>query len=254
MPLWDVSAPDSPSPRSVAAGVWRRGRPTLGTVRQFASPRFWLTLLALAVLFGLVTWIANSNRSESGVVSVGAPSDRELDFVAAVESVSVLPGFGIIDGRANSDFYLIIDATRTMLIKSSTPGENKCPRYAEPQQCIVAADLLGDGVLWFSLIPGSPAPTVQLPAVVELLEDGWVKLANGWVVRHAPKVERSCIEDTPSLRTFIATYGERATSWYNVDQQRIVKVTCPRASAATTSATTTTATTTEVSTETTIGG
>ncbi len=198
------------------------------------------TLLALLALLGVAKWIATSNRPEKAAVTVGEPAGRSVDFIALVQTAQLPPGFAIVDGRATADAYLTIDATRTMLVTAGTPGEIDCPLIAEPAQCIVAADLLGDGVLWFSLIPGTSGAVVPLPAVVELLPDGWVRLANDWVLQHAPKVERSCADDTTSLTNFIETYGDTATSSYNVEQQRIVRVTCPRIPTSTTTTPTTT--------------
>lgn len=195
--------------------------------------RFWLTLLALLALLGVAAWIARSNSHDKPKVTVGEPAGRSVDFIALVQTAQLPPGFAMVGGRANADVYLTIDATRTMLVKAGTPGEIACPLIAEPSQCIVAADLLDDGVLWFSLIPGTSGAVVPLPAVVELLAGGWVRLANDWVVQHAPKVERSCADDTSSLTNFIETYGATATSSYNVEQQRIVRVTCPRTTTST---------------------
>lgn len=209
-------------------------------MRQILTLRFWLTLLALLALLGVASLIASSNSHENAEVEVGEPAGRSVDFISLVATAQLPPGFAMVGGRANADLFLAIDATRTMLVKAGTPGEIDCPRLAEPSQCIVAADLLGDGVLWFSIIPGTSGAVVPLPAVVELLPGGWVRLANDWVVQHAPKVQRSCDEDTTSLTNFIETYGDTATSSYNVEQQRIVRVTCPRAS--TNSTTTTTST------------
>jgi hypothetical protein len=207
-------------------------------VRQLLTLRFFQTLIALLALTGVVMLIASHNENAKPKVLISEPAGRNVDFVSLVQTAQLPPGFGMIGGRANADFYLVIDATRTMLVKEGTPGEIDCPRIAEPSQCIVAADLLGDGVLWFSLIPGTAAgANVPLPAVVELLPGGWVRLANDWVVQHAPKVERSCVDDTSSLTNFIETYGETATSTYNVEQQRIVRVTCPRGAATTTTTT-----------------
>ncbi len=189
-------------------------------------------------LLGMATWIARSNSHDKPKVTVGAPAGHSIDFIGLVQTAQLPPGFAMFAGRASADVYLTIDATRTMLVKAGTPGEVDCPLIAEPSQCIVAADLLGDGVLWFSLVPGTAGAVVPLPAVVELLPGGWVRLANDWVVQHAPKVERSCADDTTSLSNFIETYGDTATSSYNVEQQRIVRVTCPRTSTSTTTTTT----------------
>ena len=206
-------------------------------MRQVLTLRFWLTLLAMLALLGVAVWIASSNSHHKPQAVIGQPAGRSVDFIALVQAAQLSPGFAMIGGRANADLYLTIDATRTMLVKAGTPGEIDCPLIAEASQCIVAADLLGDGVLWFSLIPGTAGAVVTLPAVVELLPGGWVRLANDWVVRYAAKVERSCADETTSLTNFIGTYGDSATSSYNIEQQHIVRVTCPRTSAATTSTT-----------------
>ncbi len=206
-------------------------------MRQFFTFRFWLTIAALGALAFAVTAFAKSRESPAGpaVEDVGtATPDRTIDVVAWVYAVQPPPGFAIVNGRANKDIALAIDGTRTMIITAGTPGEMDCPRYAELAQCTVAADLLGDGVLWFSIIKGVPGPTVELPAVAELLDGGWVRLENGWVVQHAPKVERSCPEDTTSLKDFIAQFGASAKSTFNFEQQQVVKVTCPGGSGATT--------------------
>jgi hypothetical protein len=206
-------------------------------VRQFFTLRFWMTMVALGGLALVVVAFAKSRESDAqpAAADVGdATADRTIDVVAWVYAVQPPPGFEIVDGRANKDMALIIDGTRTMIIKAGTPGEMDCPRYAELAQCTVAADLLGDGVLWFSIIKGVPGATVELPAVAELLDGGWVRLENGWVVQHAPKVERSCAEDTASLNDFIDLFGARAKSTFNFEQQQIVKVTCPGESSATT--------------------
>lgn len=197
-------------------------------------------MLALLAITGVALWIASSNQADKPKVLVSEPSGRTVDFIALVQTAHLPADAATFNGRATADLYFVIDATRTMLVKAGTPGEIDCPRIAEPAQCIVAADLLGDGVLWFSVIPGTAGATVVLPGVVELLPDGWVRLSNDWVVQHATKVERSCADDTTSLTNFIETYGATATSSYNVEQQRIVRVTCPRTGTSTTTTTSTT--------------
>lgn len=209
-------------------------------MRQFFTLRFWLTLLALG---GLALGVAAFARSRDSKADTGsddpgrASADRTIDLISWVYAVQPPPGFDIVDGRTTTDLALILDGTRTMIVKAGTPGEVHCPRLTELAQCTVAADLLGDGVLWFSIVPGLPGATVQLPAVTQLLDGGWVRLANGWVVRHAAKVERSCAEASSSLTDFIDTYGAEATSTFSFDQQELVKVTCPKTVGETTTTT-----------------
>ncbi len=199
-------------------------------MRQFLSPRFWLSLGALAGLFLLLVVVFGRGESTPGAAASDpdspAAEPRHLDLVSWVYLATPAPGFAFDDGVTTSDLALQLDGTRTMVIKAGTPGEIDCPTLTQVAQCTVAADLLGDAVLWFSIIPGPPGPVVALPAVVEVLDSPWVQLANGWVVRRASTVERSCPEDTSSLGDFIRTYGEAAGSTFNVEQQEIVRVTC----------------------------
>ena len=205
-------------------------------MRQFFTLRFWLSLLALAGLALGVAAFARTREPEAAGDSLppgAATPDRTIDLVSWVYIIEPPPDFSFADGRTTTDLALILDGTRTMIVKAGTPGEINCPLYSELARCTVAADLLGDAVLWFSVVPGRPGPTVDLPAVTELLDGGWVKLANGWVVPHAPVVDRSCPQDTDSLREFIAAFGETAKSTFDFDRQQIVKVTCPRGASAT---------------------
>jgi hypothetical protein len=198
-------------------------------VRQFFSPRFWLSLAALAGLFLVLSAVFGD--SETPVITpaqADASSDRTIDLVSWIYVATPAPGFAIVDGVTTADLALQLDATRTMVVKAGTPGEIECPEFGVPAQCTVAADLLGDAVLWFGVVPGVPGSAVTLPAVVEMIDGGWVRLANDWIVRRASSVERSCAEDTSSLSDFIRTYGDRATSTFNFESQKVVKVTCPR--------------------------
>jgi hypothetical protein len=90
----------------------------------------------------------------------------------------------------------------------------------------VAADMLGDAVLWFSLFPADLRNTINLPAIRELRDQNQVLLANGWVVRRADLVARNCDEDTTSLSDFVRTFGDDAISAWGVPDQRVIRVTC----------------------------
>ena len=198
-------------------------------MRQFLSPRFWLSLGALAGLALLLVVLFHRASPPAGAeAATGQPvAERHIDLVSWVYQAYPQPGFAVRDGVATADLSLQLDGTRTMVIKAGTPGELNCPALAKAAQCTVAADLLGDAVLWFGIVPGKPGSTVVLPAVAEMVESPWVRLANGWVVRRADRVERACPADTSSLTDFIRTYGDSATSTFNFETQKIVRVTCP---------------------------
>ena len=201
---------------------------TSATMRQFVSARFWLAIAALAGLtFGL--WFVLV-RADSGVAVIGRPAqaaaaEHRVNLLQPVYGIQADAGFAIVDGVANGDMHLILDATRTMVIKAGTPGEITCGRLAEINQCIVAADLLGDGVVWFSLIPNPQRAALLLPGITEVRKENWVLLSNGWEVARAEVVERNC--DAASLDDFVHQFGgSLSTSTFNFEQQQITKVTC----------------------------
>jgi hypothetical protein len=212
-------------------------------VRQFFTMRFWLTLAALGGLALAVVVLAKSQESESAAGQIGAGGSddsgdvRRIDLVTWVFAVMPSQGFQLVDGVTTTDMAVVVDGTRTMMVKAGTHGEINCPGLTEAARCTIAVDLLGDAVLWFSIFPGPPSTTVLLPSVSKILDGGWVQLSNGWEVRHAETVDRLCDDDTSSLTEFIERYGTGATTTYDVELQRVVRVTCPRATTTTTSST-----------------
>lgn len=204
---------------------------------QFISGRFWVTIGSLVGLTLVVALFTGQFSGDDGADSNGATvvvtgdQSPQLDFVAPIAAVQGASGFAIVDGRTTADLALTIDTTRTMVVKTGTPGEFDCPDLTTPAACLVAARLMGDAVLWFSVVPAlgtSSGDTVKVPAVVELLPDGWVRLANGWVVRHASVVDRFCETETSSLTDFIDQFGANATATFDLVTNEVVKVSCPR--------------------------
>lgn len=197
-------------------------------MRQFVSFRFWLTIAALIGLtYGL--WYVLVRQDETvavlGQPAQAATAEHRVNLVQPVYAIQADPGFAMVDGVASGDMQLALDATRTMVVKAGTPGQITCSRLAEINQCVVAADLLGDAVVWFSLIPHPQRASLLLPGVTEIHTDNWVLLANGWEVPRSEVVERNC--DAAGLDDFVEQYGgSLSTSTFSFEQQEIVKVTC----------------------------
>ena len=223
-----------------------RGPPSRKTeaVRQIFTVRFWLTLAALAALALAAVVVAKTQEPEAEAGQLGGAGGddeggiRRIDMVTWVFAVMPSQGFALVDGVTSTDMAVVVDGTRTMMVKAGTPGEVNCPNVTEAARCTIAVDLLGDAVLWFSIFQGPPAATVQLPSVAKILDNGWLLLSNGWEVRHAEKVDRLCNEETASLTEFIDEYGTSATSTYDIERQEVVRVTCPRATVPSTTTTT----------------
>jgi hypothetical protein len=205
-------------------------------VRQFLSLRFWLTLLTLVGVTGALVLLLRDQSPPPGLPTAAAEvaSTHRVDLLSVVAKATAAQGFEVADGAASADISLLLDANRTMVIKAGTPGDSTCTALDQPEQCVVAVTLLGDAVLWFSLVPGAPGATIVLPAVTSLPEAGWAQLANHWVVRRASVVDRNCATDTSSLTDFIHQFGKKATSTFNLETQKLTKVVCTEGGVATT--------------------
>src|SRR5258706_68434 len=213
-------------------------------MRQFVSPRFWLAIAALIGLtYGL--WYVLVRKDDT-VAVIGQSGHHEstehrVNLLQPVYGIQADPGFAVVDGVATGEMHLALDATRTMVVKAGTPGQITCAKLAEINQCVVAADLLGDAVVWFSLIPNPQRASLVLPGITAVHKDNWVLLANGWEVARSEVVERNC--DATGLDDFVHQYGgSLSTSTYSFEQQEITKVTCleqPESSTTTSSTTTT---------------
>ena len=213
-------------------------------MRQFVSFRFWLTIAALIGLtYGLWHFLISKDNSVA-VVGPAAPTKvlaHRINLLLPVYGIQAEPGFAMVNGVADHEMHLALDATRTMVVKPGTPGEITCGKLAEINQCVVAADLLGDGVVWFALIPNPQRANLVLPGVTEVRTDNWVLLSNGWEVSRSEVVERNC--DATSLGDFVRRFGgSSSTATFSFEKQQIVKVTCLQApeTATTTSTTSTT--------------
>jgi hypothetical protein len=198
-------------------------------MRQFFTLGFWMALLALAGLtFGLLALVddgAADGTSVDPAVQVG-PGERGIDLIGMVFLAQADAGFDIVAGRTVGDLQIRVDGFRYMNIKGGTPGENRCAELAELARCAVAVDLLGEAVLWFSIVPLSPRNLVELPSPSSLREGNRLQLATGWIVDRAEFVDRECEEDTAGLTDLIDRFGDGSTTVYSLDEQRVVRVVC----------------------------
>jgi len=195
-------------------------------MRQFITWRFWLSLLALVALTGGLIVLTRDDAPPVALPVELQPVEHQIDLVGLVFLAQADAGFTIFDGRTTERLLIRIDGFRYVDIVSGTPGENRCDDLAELAGCVIVADLLGNSVLWFSLLPSEPRNVVTLPAVAELREGSRAVLTNGWVIRHAETIRRNCETDTSSLSDFIEQFGASSTSTFSIDEQRLTAVTC----------------------------
>lgn len=200
-------------------------------MRQVFTIRFFAAVGGVIALFFLLTTVfATREVIEGGDDDQGAVELHRIDLVEQVFS-SRNPGFRVgVDGRAINDTDLIIDGSRALRVVADTPGVNLCPEFPEIGACAVVADLLGEGVVWFALVPMGPDRTVQLPAI-DTLDGGIATLVNGWQLPFAPVLDRRCgvgenAETFDSYRQFRELLGDDFTSVYDIEERRLTAVLC----------------------------
>ena len=197
-------------------------------MREIFSVRFFAAVGAVVGLFFLLTTIfatrgaidGGDGQQDSTVVEV-----HKIDLVEQVYSSSDA-GFRIgLDGTAAGDTDLIIDDFRSLRVVAGTPGEIICPDFGQLGACAVVADLLGEAVVWFALVPMGPNRTVPMPAIDTLAD--LAMLVNGWQVTYAPVLDRRCPnEEFESYREFRDVMGDNFTALFDLDQRRLSAVEC----------------------------
>jgi hypothetical protein len=199
-------------------------------VRQIFSVRFFAAVgVVAALLFGLVTVFAAGRAIDDGEggAAQAAPDARRIDLIDLVAGSSN-PAWSVdpASGEASGDTVLTIDPSRSVTIVSGTAGSDHCGRVIEPGACAVVLDLLGDGVVWFALIPAGTGGEVPVPAV-DTLDDGVATLVNGWQLPHAPAYDRRCgDEQFESYRQFKQVFGENFTTIYDLAERSLTAVVC----------------------------
>lgn len=195
-------------------------------MRQIFSVRFFAAIGGVVGLFFLLTTIfATREVIEGGSDGPESVPLHRIDFVEEIQTVTN-PQFALtFDGLAANDTDLVIDPSRTLRIVEGTPGEDHCPRFPAAAECAVVADLLGEAVVWFALVPNGTDRTVDLPAI-DTLDDGLATLVNGWQLPFAPVLDRRCPDEFASYREFRDVLGDDFTSVYGIDDRRLVAVEC----------------------------
>ena len=193
-------------------------------MRQIFTVRFFAAVGALLGLLVLLTVMFRGDDSVAELVE-REQMIRRIDLVALVFSTTS-ENFAIgEDGFTTGSIDLVLDQERTMRIVPGTAGEANCPALDEVAKCAVIADLLGDGVVWFAIVPLATSQTVALPAIVSL-DDGYATLTNGWQLPYAPILERQCARDFESFTEFREELGDAFTSIYRFADGEITDVVC----------------------------
>ena len=163
---------------------------------------------------------------------------RKVDLVASVNAIDDAEGWSQAGGRTSgATVSLALDDLRTVVIHEQTLVDDystvpACEDFTTPNACVLLADMLGDAVVWFALVPADAASGrefLTLPGLIDMQANGDEGiLRNGWVVNLANGVRRECGDvDTTSLRDFITRFPDSAsTSIVDMTADQVVTVRC----------------------------
>ncbi|MBV1894151.1 MAG: hypothetical protein KUG57_08900 [Ilumatobacteraceae bacterium] len=195
-------------------------------MRQILSWRF---LAAVTALVGLAlvaaALLADSDSLEDAVEPDAIA--RRMDIIEPIFAADQSAGFRVgRDGVTHGFMDLIVDSERVVRIAPGTLGEIACEELDQINKCALFADMLGDAVVWFAILPQAPRATVELPEIVDL-EDGYAVFKNGWEVLYPPVIERSCgSEDIPTFTDFLRRFGPGSISTVDLETRQVVSVRC----------------------------
>lgn len=170
-------------------------------------------------------------------VSVATDVRHKVDLVASVNTVTADANWKQDGVTRGAVAQLSLDDMRVLTIPEGTLVDDydamgKCEDFTTPNACVLLADMLGDAVVWFALVPAdkvSGMQTLTLPGLVDMQSNGDEGiLRNGWIMKLATPVKRICEKaDTTSLRDFITQFPHDASSSIvNLTTDNVVSVTC----------------------------
>ena len=186
-------------------------------------------MAAVAALAALALLVNSLLVDDDEIVAEveGTVPVRRIDLIAPVVSFERSDDFAVgPDGTTIGTLDMVLDEQRTVHVVPGTPGEVQCDALDDANGCAVFADLLGEAVVWYAVLPQSAGSTVELPPIVELV-DGRAVFTNGWRIPYPPVIERECGDvDIPTFSDFLRRFGRDSVSVVDLDTQEVVAVRC----------------------------
>ena len=195
-------------------------------MRQLFNWRFVAAVAALAALTLLARAILTDNSSIEAVIEPET-IERKIDLIEPIESATSSEDFSVDATGVTTGFIdLTLDAERVLRIVPGTLGQIECDELDMTNRCAVLADMLGDAVVWFAILPQAPSATVELPPILDLV-DGSAVFDNGWLIPYAPVIERDCDgEDIPTFSDFLRRFGPDSVTILDLETRQVTSVRC----------------------------
>ena len=195
-------------------------------MRQFASWRVWAAILVVVMAASMLRACAGDDGpavSTEGLVS------RRLDLISLTATIRSDAPWFVSDGAMSGDATVVLANGRVVQLTDGTLGESSCLFPDVLNACVLLADTLGDGVVWFALLPApaSASNELELPAIDSLL-DGvtYARLDNGWEVQLLDRVVRRCETETPNLSSFVQRFADRHVTIIDLERAEVSAVRC----------------------------
>ena len=195
-------------------------------MRQFASWRVWAAILVVVMAASMLRACAGDDGpavSTEGLVS------RRLDLISLTATIRSDAPWFVSDGAMSGDATVVLANGRVVQLTDGTLGESSCLFPDVLNACVLLADTLGDGVVWFALLPApaSASNELELPAIDSLL-DGvtYARLDNGWEVPLLDRVVRRCDTETPNLSSFVQRFADRHVTIIDLERAEVSAVRC----------------------------
>lgn len=191
-----------------------------------------VVILCVAAMAVVGLYVSTSPSGSDDVVT-----QRRINLFAVVDSLTADLGWEVQSGKTTAAMRLTLDDGRTLTIPDGTLVDDGsllpfCTDYVTPKACVLVADMLGQSVVWFSLVPVDTQDgdmVLTLPGLIDMQENGDEGvLRNNWVVRLATPVTRECSSQaTTSLRDFMNRFPDTSSNSYvNLLSDQIDRVRC----------------------------
>ena len=202
-------------------------------MRHFWSARLWAAFAILGaaavVILGVFSLTSGGSSTPTAL-----PTTHNVELVAVATSLAAQEGWQIASNKTVGNATLTLDDGRVIEILEGTPGEITCTNLTASSACVLLADMLGGGVVWFALVPvdenaESSQKVLTLPPLVDMLNGGSLGvLQNDWIVKLGNGVKRTCDSesDTANLREFITKFSEKSYTVLDLIKDEVTEVVC----------------------------
>lgn len=204
-------------------------------MRHFLSARLWLAFGILGatavVVLGLFTLVSGGSSTPAAL-----PTTHNVELVAVVASIAPQDGWQVANGVTVGNSTMTLDDGRVVEVLEDTMGEITCTNLTDTFACVLLADMLGGGVVWFALVPvdattdmAARQKILTLPPLVDMLNGGSLGvLQNDWIVKLGIGVKRTCDSesDTANLREFITKFSQSSYTMLDLIKDEVTEVVC----------------------------